>query len=347
MKAVDKIQIVSLLLTRKCNLSCNYCAISRNYKDKPFNYPEMAHYHRKEMSTEYVKNTLSSLKKHNPDVFILIYGGEPLLRKDLPEIIQHCHDIDVHYTIISNNTDEVEPALENLIMEVEHIEGYTFSIDPLIVSNDEDDDRIKKSKEGLDRVLKYKDFISDPVAEVTIDNRNIEYILPLVRKLTKLGICSDLTFIDIAHTKYYDFSNIKDENLLVLPYTNVHRQFNTIYAEKLNVHLGKPFYDKVLKVSGSNMDCTIDENIHNLTIDADGSIRLCLRIRGVNTPGSFQAHEIFMKDGKLRQDLKGFIKADKDKFCRGCNWTCMIMSDLLSQQEYDKDKLVHSNLRGD
>ena len=347
MKTIDKIQMVSLLLTRKCNLSCSYCAITRNYKNKPPEYPDMKHYIKNEMSTGYVKVLLDFLKKHNPEIFVLLYGGEPMLRPDLPEIIQHCHDIDLNYTIISNNTEEVEKPLKELIDLVGHIKGYTFSIDPLIVSDENDDDRIRKSNEGLERVLKYKEHIKDLVAEVTIDNRNIEYILPLVRKLTKLGICSDLTFIDIAHSPYYDFSNITDDNLLVLPYPNVHRQFNTIYAEHLNIHLGKSFYDKVLAVSGSNMNCSLGDNINNLTIDADGSVRLCLRIRGTKTPDNFKINEIFMSDGSLRKDLKPFIRSDKDKYCRGCNWTCQVMAEMISNNEIDFDNLAHTNKRGD
>ena len=342
---MNKIQIVSLLLTRKCNLKCSYCSIVKNYKDKPKEYPDMSYYHKNEMSLEFIIETLTKLKDHNKDVFILIYGGEPLLRQDLPDIIQHCHNIDIHYTIISNNTNEVEPALERLISKVGKIEGYTFSIDPLIVSDEHDNDRIRKSKEGLERVLKYKSYIKDLVAEVTIDRRNIEYILPLVRKLTKLGICSDLTFIDISHSNYYDFSNVTDENLLVLPYPNVHRQFNTMYVEHLNIHMGKSFYDKVLNVSGSNMDCELEKDFNNLTIDADGSVRLCLRIRGSNTPDNFKANEIFMENGHLNKDFLNIISQDKENYCLGCNWTCQIISSMFSKNEVSTDDVIHTNIR--
>ncbi len=336
----DKIQIVSLLLTRRCNLKCSYCAISRNYKNIPNEYPKLDYYHKNEMSTEFVINTLDKLKLHNKDIFILMYGGEPLMRSDLPDIINHCHDNDIHYTIISNNTDELEPALENLISLTGSIEGYTFSIDPLIVSDLNDIDRVKKSRQGLDRVLKYKEYINDLVAEVTIDKRNIDYIVPLVREMTSLGICSDLTFIDIAHSPYYDFSNISDDKLLVMNTPKLRKQFDTIYKENLNIHLGKTFYDKVLKVSKSNMDCGIEKDFHNLTIDADGSVRLCLRMRGVYTPRTFSADKIFMKDGSIRKDFKKFIKTDKEAYCRGCNHSCMIMS-----KKVDVNELIHSHKR--
>jgi len=342
---MDKISIVSLLLTRKCNLSCSYCAISRDYKDIPPEYPKLSYYHKNEMTTGFVIDTLNKLKKHNPDVFVLVYGGEPLLRTDLPKIIQHCHDNDIHYTIISNNTDEVEPALKRLIKRTDYIEGYTFSIDPLIIIDDSDNDRVRKSQQGLERVLKYKEYISDLVAEITIDKRNIEYIVPLVRKMTDLGICSDLTFIDIAHTQHYDFSNISDRRLLVKPSQYLYDEFEIIYKEGLNVHLGKRFYDKVIATCESNMDCGIDKDYHNMTIDADGSVRLCLRIRGRLTPSTFLANEIFRNDGSIRKDFKQFIKTDYNNYCRGCNWSCAIMSRMTSRKEVNTNELIHTNRR--
>jgi len=98
---MSKIHIVNWLLTRKCNLSCDYCAIVRNYKNKPKEYPDMDHYIKNEMSTNYIINMLSLFKNHNSDAFHIFYGGEPLLRKDLPEIINFCNNNSIHYTIYS------------------------------------------------------------------------------------------------------------------------------------------------------------------------------------------------------------------------------------------------------
>ena len=128
---MDKIQIVSLLLTRRCNLRCSYCAITRNYKGLPSKYPKLKYYYENEMSTETVIEILRRLKLHNPDIFIIIYGGEPLLRKDLPEIINFCNTNDINYTIITNNSDEVQPMMEELMLKTDYITGLTSSIDPL------------------------------------------------------------------------------------------------------------------------------------------------------------------------------------------------------------------------
>jgi MoaA/NifB/PqqE/SkfB family radical SAM enzyme len=65
----------------------------RDYKNKPYCYPDMSYYIKNEMTTEVVINALKGFKIHNPNIFHLFYGGEPLLRPDLPDIINYCNEI--------------------------------------------------------------------------------------------------------------------------------------------------------------------------------------------------------------------------------------------------------------
>ena len=236
---IDKIQIVSLLLTRKCNLKCSYCAIIKDYEGKPDEYPNMSHYFQQEMSTEYVIETLKKLKLHNPDVFILIYGGEPTLRKDLPDIITFCNKEAIAYTIITNNSDEVQPLIENLISKVDYIQGITSSVDPMIldVNSEKGTDRYKKCIAGLERLKKYKGVIKDIVAEITVDNQSIDYLYDLVKMLTEMGISSDITTVDIAKNSFYDFSNVTDESMLVPKSEKVMEIFQRIIDDKLDAHM--------------------------------------------------------------------------------------------------------------
>lgn len=347
---MDKIQIVSLLLTRRCNLRCSYCALVRDYKGKPKSYPDMKYYHKHEMTTNDVIRILAKLKLHNPDVFVIVYGGEPLLRKDLAQIINFCNEEDIHYTIISNNSNEIQPLLENLFVEVEYINGFTASIDPVIVAKDGefDEDRVKKSVAGYIKMIAYntlyKDLINDLVAEITVDNETVPYLYKLVRMLTDVGINSDITFIDIAHSPYYDFSNVTDKSLLVERSPELEKQFDKIFQEKLDVHMGRKLYNEIWDILPSNMDCGLEKDVHNLTIDADGSCRLCLRIRGTMTP-KIHAQDAFLKDGRISPTLKDFISKDKAKYCRGCNWPCILQSKLASKGSKYVDQLIHRDRR--
>lgn len=340
---MDKIQIVNLLLTRRCNLKCSYCSIVRNYKNIPDEYPKMSHYLKNEMGPDYLIEVLTRLKKHNPNVFVIMYGGEPLLYPWLSDIVNFCNKEDIYYTIITNNSDGIQPLMEDLILRTEYITGLSSSVDPLMIE-EADEDRVAKSVAGFQKLAEYKDFIKDVVAEITIDNRNVYEIHALVSRLTEHGISSSITFIDTQKTDYYDFSNVRDESLLVERSDIVEEQFKKVLDDKLDVHMGEKLLPRILEILPSELDCRIERGIHNITIDADGSMRLCLRIRGTNSP-KVTALRAIGTDGKINPFLKEMLVKDKVNYCRGCNWTCMIHSKLTYDNPSLLDDLVHSDKR--
>jgi MoaA/NifB/PqqE/SkfB family radical SAM enzyme len=345
---MDQIQIANWLLTRKCNLHCHYCAIVKNYKTKPPEYPDMKHYHQNEMSTDFILDGLDMLKIHNPNMFHIFYGGEPLLRKDLAEIVNFCNLNNIYYTIITNNSPEVEGALEELLCNVKYIQGLSSSVDPVIMNSESEpvEDRIRKSMRGLTQLAKYGDLIKDLVAEITVTNEDIQYLPSLVEELTKNKINSSVTFIDIAKSPYYDFSNITDTNLLVKPNENVRNILNQLKQDNLDVHMSSDLLDKTFDILPSELDCKLERDIHNITIDADGSIRLCLRIRGVATPSTIKlTRKLFTRDFKISPIAKKMIISDKEKYCRGCNHTCMLMSQSVSENKDRVNDLVHLDRR--
>ncbi|MHA1233257.1 MAG: radical SAM protein [Candidatus Helarchaeota archaeon] len=346
---MSKIHIVNWLLTRKCNLSCDYCAIVRNYKNKPKEYPDMKYYYKNEMTTEYIINCLKLFKKHNPEIFNIFYGGEPTLQKDLPEIINFCNDNDIHYTIISNNTAEIQPLIKNLFEKTDYIQGFTSSIDPVFNSNENmGEDRVLKSIEGFKRLKEIKDtgLVKDVVAEITVMKHNVQYLYELVKSLSDVGINSDITFIDIAKNPYYDFANISNPDLLVTR-DEAFIPLKNLIKSDFNIHMKDKLLPKIYKSLPSNMDCEIEKNLHNITIDVDGTLRLCLRIRGIVTPQNIMAHELFAKDNikQISPLAHMCIAKDKEKYCELCNHTCMLHSQLVSNHKNLIGDLIHLSRR--
>lgn len=326
---MDKIKIVNFLLTRKCNLSCEYCRISRNY-EKPDEYPTIEYYNKNEIDTDSIKNFLTKLKKHNPDIFVIFYGGEPFYRKDLSDIINFCNSNIINYTIITNNSDKVQKNIRNLIHNTKNIMGLSSSVDPIIFSDFSNSDIYNKSISGLRNLILYKAYINDPVAEITVTQDNIKNLKNLVRKLTDNYISSSITFIDVAKSKYYDFSNITEETNLVKPTNDNIKIIEDLYLDdELNILMREEllYFKNILP---SNMNCEIENDINNLTVDSDGSIRLCLRIRSVLTPELYNINNIFMDDFSLNPLLKKSITDDKKIYCKKCNWTCMLMSKIIT-----------------
>jgi MoaA/NifB/PqqE/SkfB family radical SAM enzyme len=339
---MGQIQIVNWLLTRMCNLSCEYCRISCTY-EQPKEYFPITYYYTNQMKTEFVLGYLERFKKHNPNCFHIFYGGEPLLRVDLPEIIQFCHDHEIFYTVITNNSEAVQPRLSTLFEKVGHLEGLTSSIDPIIFDKNASGDIVQKSLAGLERLYKYRDKVKDLVAEITIDKNNIKYLYPLLEELTKRGICGSVTFIDIAKNNYYDFSNVTDKSILVSQ-ADALVPLNEVLDAEFNIHMGESLLTKIYTILPSELDCEIERDVHNLTIDADGTVRLCLRIRGVETPKNTINDYVLDESGNLDPELISWIATDKEKYCEKCNHTCMIMSKSVRDEKVT-ESLLHTKQR--
>ena len=343
---MSQIRIVNWLLTRRCNLKCDYCAIVKNYENMPDEYPQMSHYIKNEMTTTDVIDGLTRFKEHNPDAFHIFYGGEPMLRKDLATIINFCNKENIHYTIISNNTHEIQPMITKLFEDCDEIKGFTASVDPVLQS-DSSFDRIRKSREGFNSLVKMHDYVTDVVAEITVMNENINTLYSLVQNLSHNGINSDITFIDIAKSPYYDFSNITDTNLLVRQTAKLAQQFQLLSDDnEIDVHMKRVLIPAIWDILPSNMDCKIEENLHNVSVDADGTIRLCLRIRGVYTPNLVTLKNLFSDStNEVHPISYSAIKRDKEKYCKLCNHTCHIMSKYIDDNNLGPADLVHLDRR--
>ena len=349
---MSKIRIVNWLLTRKCNLTCEYCAIVRNYQDKPGSYPDMHHYIKNEMSTSMVLDGLALFKKHNPEAFHIFYGGEPLLRKDLSEIINFCNACDIHYTIISNNTPEIQLMIKRLFNETEYVEGFTSSVDPVFNEIGVSEDRVKKSIEGLQRLkeIQAKGLVKDVVAEITVMNHNQHLLHQLVSELSREGIYSDITFVDIAKSPYYDFSNVHDKGQLVKPTFELAKTLMNLMADdSLLIHMKELLLPKMFDTLPSNFDCGIENGCHNITVDADGTLRLCLRIRGNVTPKMVNLENLFVDDdaNKLSDYFIEGIKSDKRRLCKLCNHSCLMMSQYIDSSGEGEGELIHIDKRED
>ncbi len=334
-----KVNIVNCLLTRKCNLKCSYCQISGNIDTplRPKEYPNSKTYFNNEKDTRWWIDTLTTFWKQNNDVFFILYGGEPFIRWELlADLVLHLNKIGAHYTIISSCNEGIKKFIYKFFEKVPYVKGFTASIDPgfylkNVNSLEDTDDELYKSNTGYATLkeLMNKGLVKDPVAEITCDKDTINYLYDTVKKLTEDGITSDITMLDIAKNNYYDFSNITNPVNLVHPTKDVLDVFDKIIKDdSLKVHMKNYLLPRIYRDLPSNMDCEIEKGLHNVTIDSDGSIRLCLRIRG-RFSTKFSASELFTVEGiesDKYKDIYEAMVADKEILCKKCMWSCMMMS---------------------
>jgi len=84
----------------RCNSACGYC-------DLPLNVV------RYEMTRKEIREVFFRLYRDGVR-FVLLKGGEPLLRRDLPEILEDLSGIGFHLTLITNETTFTPRLVEQL-----------------------------------------------------------------------------------------------------------------------------------------------------------------------------------------------------------------------------------------
>ncbi|QNU67326.1 Cys-rich peptide radical SAM maturase CcpM [Ruminiclostridium herbifermentans] len=108
----NKIKMITLQITRQCNLRCKYCVYSGNYENR-------GHENAK-MSFETAKKGIDFLIEHSKDnerIFLAFYGGEPLLEFDfIKKCIEYYEEKgegkETHITITTNATLLTEEIID-------------------------------------------------------------------------------------------------------------------------------------------------------------------------------------------------------------------------------------------
>lgn len=336
----NEIQIANILLTRRCNLRCSYCNIIRDYIGIPAEYKKMKHFYDNEHGVSDWIKVFDRIHLNNPNCFFILYGGEPMVHPDIIPIVSYLKTNGYAHTIISNNsTTKIRNTILELYRAIGTIPGFTASIDPelcLYLDNrsTREDDSIKKTIAGFEylRYLKKEGIADDVVAEITVSSRNIDYLYRTVGILSDNDIWSSITTIDDQKTNYYDFSNVnKGSPLMVQPDLRTRLIFDQIQKDKsLKVHMPE-LLDSLFDSLPANMKCRIAENIHNVTVDSDQTFRLCLRIEGTEV-SKIPVLDGIDENGYVTQQLINAFDKDYCSYCKGCNHTCLMMSEKYASQ---------------
>ena len=165
-------------------------------------------------------------------------------------------------------------------------------------------------------------WTDDPVAEITCTKDNIIHLTETVKRLTDVGIYSDVTVLDIAKSPYYDFSNITDSSQLIPKDEPTKAIFNELIESNYFIHMKDTLLSKIYEILPAELKCGIGfNNMDHITIDSDGRLRLCLRIRGTQI-SRLDALDLD-RDFDYATEL---IQSDYNNLCKGCSWTCPLIS---------------------
>lgn len=309
-----------ILITRRCDIRCPHCGIIRNDVQ--------------ERTSGYWQKTLSRLNKELGIEFFPIYGGEPLVYKELPDLILKLSEANLPFSIISNSIKMIkEMAID--FME-RGLKSYTVSVDTLDSTRFKSLVLRRRNEAALRALDIFKKLgLPDLQAQATISPFNVNEIISLADHFTSRDIWFSF---DILHTSK---SEIMDVDSKVPPDKDLigdHTPLCGHHMEDLACMLdglialkqqGRKIYQtigymKSLKDPAFALrrpwKCADYGYPGFLTVDADGSMMVC---DDFSDPLISQYYADTLPDNWNRFVKDWLIAARK---CRGCVWSTHIDS---------------------
>jgi len=281
-------------LTYACPLQCPYCA-------NPIDYAK----YQSELDTEDWKRVLSQARLMGA-VQLGFSGGEPLTRKDLPELVKYARDLGYYSNLITSGYGLTEEKIVQLKEAgLDHIQ---VSIQ---ASTQELNDHLAgtesfKHKKEVARLVKKHGY--PMVLCVVIHRENIHQMPQILEMAEELGA----DYLELANTQYYGWAHANRD--LLLPTKEQFEQaeqiaqaFKEKVAGKMKIYYVVPdFYEDRPKACMNGWGTTF------LTIAPDGVALPCHSARelpGMNCPN--------VKDYSIEQIWNESLTFN---FFRGFEW---------------------------
>ena len=118
--------VVSWNLTYRCNLACEHCYLDAGGKPQ---VDDPAFSDRSELGTAECFKVVDDIAAFASEAVTILTGGEPLLRRDILEIVRYAHAKGL-WVVVGTNGVKVTPTLAALLKK-EGVRGLSLSLDAL------------------------------------------------------------------------------------------------------------------------------------------------------------------------------------------------------------------------
>jgi MoaA/NifB/PqqE/SkfB family radical SAM enzyme len=115
--------LIAINLTRRCNLACEHC-----YMDAEARLDGSEG----ELTTDEVKGLLDEITSRSNETMVVLTGGEPLIRKDIEELVIHGSQLGLSMVIGTNGVLLDEQRVKSL--KAAGAMGIDISLDSLLFS---------------------------------------------------------------------------------------------------------------------------------------------------------------------------------------------------------------------
>jgi MoaA/NifB/PqqE/SkfB family radical SAM enzyme len=242
----------------RCNSACGYC-------DLPLNVG------RYEMTREEIKQVFGHLYEEGIR-FLFIQGGEPLVRRDLPDILEDLESMGFHLTLITNGTKFTAPLIERL----QHLNvNISISLDTL---NRERYQHIR-GRDQLPDVIQGIDLLRDyphpKFLTCIVSEPNRHDVLGVARFARARG------FTPVIGSYHWDIERYGKVDLTLQYERTVARKVFEEVIESNLVPAGyfrRYLHDNIDWLDGKSLP-SCDAGKYSIAIDASGNVAPCLALK--------------------------------------------------------------------
>jgi MoaA/NifB/PqqE/SkfB family radical SAM enzyme len=244
----------------RCNSACGYC-------DLPLNAG------RYEMTREEIHGVFSRLYRDGVR-FVLVQGGEPLLRRDLLEILEDLSAIGFHLTLITNGTKITASLVERVSRMPLAISVSLDTLDRVRYRQIRGADQLAQVLEGiiLLKAFPHPKFLTCIVSEV-----NRAEAPAVVRFAREQG------FLPVVGAYHWNVGTYgRPDELLMYDRANAAAVFSGLLDDELIPpgYLRKFVEDNVSWLRGQKLE-PCDAGRYSIAIDASGNVSPCLAFPSV------------------------------------------------------------------
>ena len=247
--------LVTFQATLRCNSACGYC-------DLPLNQG------RYEMSREEIQRVFGALYRDGVR-FVLVQGGEPLLRRDLPHILEDLSELGFHLTLVTNGTKFTAELLERLGRMPLAISVSLDTLDRARYQQIRGADQFDQVMDGIELLASYPHpkFLTCILSQL-----NRHEVPELVRFATVRG------FLPVVGAYHWNVGTYgKADGPLMYERAQAAAVFSGLLDEQLIPpgYLRKFVQDNVSWLRGAKLE-PCDAGRYSVAIDASGNVSPCL-----------------------------------------------------------------------
>lgn len=241
----------------RCNSACGYCGLPLNAG-------------RYEMTREEIRKVFADLYRDGLR-FVFLQGGEPLLRRDLPEILEDLVGIGFHVTVITNGTRLTRNLVQQFDQRSVSLSISLDTLDRARYLRIRGADQLPQVLAGLDLLRQYRSpkFLTCIVSEINRDD---------VSEL--VGFARDRGFLPVVGAYHWD-AGLYGKQDPTLMYER--RQASLVFERLLADDALPPGYlrqytrDNVAWLRGERLS-PCDAGHYSIAIDASGNVSPCLSL---------------------------------------------------------------------